>query len=73
MEYKNEDTKIVGGVVMKKGISGAIVSAIAISVMSSFHDMTIEQKNAGTIVLIGVLESLRNSLKRKFPRFFSFF
>jgi hypothetical protein len=73
MDYKNVDTTVSGGVVMRKGLSGAIVSAIALGVVSSFPDLTPEQRNAATVALIGILESLRNLFKRKFPRIFPFF
>ena len=68
------DPTIVNPVMsIKKGVSGSVVAALALGVVSCFHGLTPEQSNAGTVLVIGVIESLRNVIKRKFPHIFPFF
>ena len=58
---------------LKKGLGGGSVGVVALAVMACFHGLSPEQYNAGLVVSIGILEVLRNTLKRVFPRLFSFF
>jgi len=56
---------------IRKGVSGGVVASVACLVMSFFHGLSPEQNNAGLIITVGALESLRNILKKKLPGFFS--
>jgi hypothetical protein len=66
----NDDYKI--GASLKKGTSGGAVVSLALVVMSCFHGLTPAQQNVGIIVLSGVFESVRNLLKKNYPRWFRF-
>jgi hypothetical protein len=58
---------------LKKGFSGGVVASLGLLIMSCFHGLSPEQQQAGCVVSIGVLEVVRNALKKKFPRFLSWF
>lgn len=58
---------------LKKSVSGGFVVSLSFWLMSFFHGLSPEQSQAGVVVSTAVLEGLRNLLKKKFPRFFSWF
>lgn len=58
---------------VKKGLSGGVVASVALGLMSCFSGLTPEQQQAGVVLSISILEILRNVLKKKFPKIFSFF
>jgi len=54
----------------KKGVSGGIVAAVALAIISCFHGLTPEQNQAGVVISVAALEALRNLLKKKLPGIF---
>jgi hypothetical protein len=68
---KNEEYRSM--IFIKKGVSGGVTASIALFIVSCFGGLSPEQQQAGVVVGVSVLEILRNVLKCKFPKIFSFF
>jgi hypothetical protein len=58
---------------IKKGVSGGVVTSVGLFLMSCVHGLTQEQSQAGLVIVVAGLESVRSFLKKKFPRSFSWF
>lgn len=59
------------GITMKKGVQGTAVAAISLLVAGLFNGLSPEQHNATVIITVGLVETVRNILKKRLPKFFS--
>jgi hypothetical protein len=72
MEIIPEPVSVDKVKVARKGVGGVVVTTLAYVIVSFFHGLTPEQKAGAMVATVGVLESVRGTLKSKFPKLFSF-